>query len=250
METTRKAVATRGRFLVAMRPEPAAAEDTRDMARLLGLRPDLMRDVLGSALPRIIGSRSTLEEAESLARVLTARGRESIAWDRELPLISVFPAERLLMEGAQFILEQRGRRRLILPARDIHRIVDLRLRTEQPGGAPGKAGLFSGAKAAAGARDQFPDRALLFVPELGRGEPGVLSTRTVDTGNAPVAGIAAAQLVQEAVTKARALVRDRVMEVRTTAAALGLEEAGGDPLDRALQLLARLPPTPATAPGR
>src|SRR4051812_34835740 len=98
MDTTRKAGAARGRYLVAMRPEPVAAADTREMAQLLGLRPDLMRDVLGSALPRIMGSRSTLEEAEALARVLTARGRESIAWDRELPLISLFQAEKLLME--------------------------------------------------------------------------------------------------------------------------------------------------------
>jgi hypothetical protein len=248
MDTTRKAVATKGRFLVAMRPEPAATADTIEMARLLGMSPTLVRNVLGGALPRIIGSRSTLEEAESLARVLTARGRESVAWDRELPLISVFQAERLLMEGAQFILEQRGRGRIILPARDIHRIVDLRLRTEQPSGASGKPGLFSGTKGAPSGGQQFPDRALLFVPEPGRGQPGVLSTRTVDTGNAPMAEVAAAQLLQEAATKARALVRDRVMEVRTTAGALGLEEGDGDPLDRVLQLLAKLPPTPATGP--
>jgi hypothetical protein len=248
MESTRKPVATRGRFLVAMRPEPAATEDTLEMARLLGLSPTLVRNVLGGALPRIIGSRSSLEEAESLARVLTARGRESIAWDRELPLISLFQAGRLLMEGAHFIFEQRGRGQLVISARDIHRIVDLRLRTEQPSSAPGKAVLFSGTKAAPSAREQFPDRALLIVPEPGRGTPGVLSTRTVEQGGAPAVGVAAAQLLQEAATKARALVRDRVMEVRTTAAALGLDEADGDPLDRVLQLLARLPPAPATAP--
>ncbi|WP_224240982.1 hypothetical protein [Hyalangium gracile] len=246
MESTRKGgVAPRGRFLVAMRPEPAAAADTREMARLLGLSPELTRDVLGGALPRIIGSRSSLEEAESLARVLTARGRESIAWDRELPLVTLIQGERLLIEGGQFILEQRNRVRRFIQARDVLRIVDLRLRGE-PGSA-GKADLFGGTKALASGQ-QLPDRALLIVPELGRGDPGVLSTRSVAAGSAPVTSVAAAQILQEAVTKCRALLRERVMEVRTTPAALGLEASDGDPLERVLQLLARLPPTPAAVP--
>ena len=39
----------------------------------------------------------------TLARVLTARGRESIAWDRELPLVTLFQGDRLVLEGGQFI---------------------------------------------------------------------------------------------------------------------------------------------------
>ena len=52
---------------------------------------------------------ATRTEAESLARVLTARGRESIAWDREVPLVSdelpedmldrTYPQEQLSIRG-------------------------------------------------------------------------------------------------------------------------------------------------------
>jgi hypothetical protein len=184
-----------------------------------------------------------LEEAESLARVLTARGRESIAWDRELPGVTLFQAVRLMLEGGQFVFEQRSRARRMIPARDVQRIVDLRLRSESHG--TGKAALFGGAKDSADAGQQLPDRALLIVPEPGRGEPGVLSTRTVDTGKVLLPGLTAAKLLQEAVTKARALVPDRVLEVRTSAAVLGFHEDDGDPLEWVLQLFARLPPGPA-----
>jgi hypothetical protein len=245
MQTTRKAGAPRGRFLVAMRPEPAAAAETGEMARLLGLSPEQARDALGGALPRIIGARSSLEEAESLARVLTARGRESIAWDREVPLVALFHAERLVVEGGQFIFEQqRGRMRRFIHGRDVHRIVDLRLRVDPF--TAGKPALFGGEKDSGSGGQQLPDRALLIIPELGRGEPGVFSTRSILAGGATVSGLGAAHLLQEAVTKARELLRNRVMEVRTSASALGLEVSDGDPMDRALQLLARLPPTPAT----
>lgn len=245
MQTPRKAGAPRGRFLVAMRPEPAAAAETGEMAKLLGLSPDQTRAALGGALPRIIGARSSLEEAESLARVLTARGRESIAWDREVPLVTLFQADRLVLEGGQFVFEQqRSRMRRFIPGRDVHRIVDLRLRVDALGA--GKAALFGGANDSGSGGQQLPERALLIIPESGRGEPGVFSTRAIMAGGAAVSGMAAAQLLQEAVTKARELLRDRVLEVRTSASALGLEAADGDPLDRALQLLAKLPPTKAT----
>ena len=224
-----------------MRPEPAANEDMREMARLLGTSPALAREALGSALPRIIGSRSSMEEAEALARVLTARGRESIAWDRERPLVQLFEAERLVLEGGQFMLEQRSRGRRFIPARDIQRIVDLRLRSQTQ--------LFDGGKSFVKEPQQAPGRAVLFVPEPGRGEPGFLSAQSVDTGNAGMPALAAGQLLQEAVNKARALVKERVMEVRTTSAVLGLEAADGDLLSRALQLLARLPPTPGSGAG-
>lgn len=216
----------------------------REMAQLLGMQPDAVRDALGSAWPRIIASRSSLADAEGLARVLTARGREAIAWDRESPLVTLFHADRFLMEGGQLILEQRGRGRRGFPARDVHRVVDLRLRLEPQRGDT-KAGLFNGTKPPKPSGEQLPDRALIIVPAPGWGDAGVISTRTVTVGNAPSAGVAAAKLLQEAATKVRALVPEKLVELRTTAAALGLEEADGDPLDRALQLLARLPPTAA-----
>lgn len=248
MESTRKGAPQRGRFLVAMRPEPATAENIREMASLLRLSPEAVREVVGGAWPRIIASRSSLEEADGLARVLTARGREAIAWDREAPLVSLFQAERLLLDRGQFVLEQRGGARRIIPAREVHRIVDLRLRVDAPG-AGGKADLFGGKKASQPVHVRLPERALLFVPEAGQGDCGVLSSRSVAVGSAPVASVAAAQLLQEAVGRARALVPDRVVELRTTAEALGLEEADGDPLERVLQLLARLPPAPAATLG-
>jgi hypothetical protein len=250
VESPRKGVAPRGRYLVAMRPEPAASDDMREMARVLGMQPDQVRDALGSAYPRIVASRASLQDAEGLARVLTARGREAIAWDRETPLVSLFQADRFLMEGGQLILEQRGRGRRGFPARDVYRVVDLRLRSEPPGG-DAKASLFGGAKAAKSSSEQLPDRALLIVPSPGWGDACVISTRTIATGSVPSAGVAAAKLLQEAAAKIRALVPEKLVEVRTTAAAMGLEEGDGDPLDRVLQLLARLPPTPAAqATGR
>lgn len=244
MDSTRKpTVAPRGRFLVAMRPEPATAENAQEMARLLGMKAETVRDVLGGSLPRVIASRSALHEAESLARVLTARGRESIVWDRELPGISLFQAERFMLEGGQFVFEQRSRARHFIPARDVQRIVDLRLRSESHGA--GKAALFGGKADSADAGQQFPDRALLVVPEPGLGDPGVLSTRTVDTSKDRFPGVAASKLLQEALMKARALVPDRVLEVRTSPAVLGYQEDEGDPLEWVLQLFARLPPRPA-----
>jgi hypothetical protein len=226
-----------------MRPEPATTENAQEMAKLLGMKPELVRDVLGGSLPRIVASRSSLHEAESLARVLTARGRESVVWDRELPGVSLFQAERLMLEGGQFVFEQQSRARRIIPARDVQRIVDLRLRGEAF--KAGKVELFGGTKESTDAGQQFPDRALLVVPEPGLGDPGVLSTRTVHTGKVPFPGLTAAKLLQEAVTKARALVPERVLEVRTSAAVLGFQEGDGDPLEWVLQLFARLPPTPA-----
>ncbi len=246
MESPRKGLPQQGRFLVAMRPEPVTAESIREMASLLRMSPVAVREVVGGAWPRIIASRSSLAEADSLARVLTARGREAIAWDREVPLVSLFHAERLLLDRGQFVLEQRGGARRIIPARDVHRIVDLRLRVDAPG-TEGKVDLFGGKKASSGVHVRLPERAMLLVPVAGQGDAGVLSSRSVATGNAPVASVAAAQILQESVGRARALVPDKVVELRTTAAALGVEEADGDPLDRVLQLLARLPPDPAAA---
>lgn len=244
MENTRKpAVVPRGRFLVAMRPEPATGDNAQEMARLLGMKPELVPDVLGGSLPRVVASRSALHEAESLARVLTARGRESIVWDRELPGISLFQAERFMLEGGQFVFEQRSRARRVIAARGVQHIVDLRLRSDSHGA--GKAALFGGKADSTGAGQQFPDRALLIVPEPGLGDPGVLSTRTVDTGKVPFPEVAASKLLQEAVLKARALVPDRVVEVRTSPAVLGYQEDEGDPLEWVLQLFARLPPRPA-----
>jgi hypothetical protein len=243
LESTRKSVPQRGRFLVAMRPESATAENIREMAALLRLNPVSVREVVGGAWPRIIASRSSLEEAEALARVLTARGRESVAWDREAPGVSLFQAERLLLERGQFVLEQQSGARRIIPAREVHRIVDLRLRSDGQGPG-GKADLFGGKKSPPGVHVRLPDRAMLIVPVPGQGDCGVLSSRTVATGDAPVASVAAAQLLQEYVGRARALVPDRVVELRTTALALGVEEADGDPLNRVLELLARLPPDP------
>jgi hypothetical protein len=243
VDSTRKpAVAPRGRFLVAMRPEAATGENAQEMARLLGMKPETARDVLGGSLPRVVASRSALHEAESLARVLTARGRESIVWDREVPGVSLFQAERLMLEGGQFVFEQRSRARRFIPARDVQSIVDLRLRSDSHGA--GRAALFGGKTDSAG--QQFPDRALLIVPEPGLGDPGVLSTRTVDTGKVLFPEVAAAKLLQEAVTKARALVPDRVVEVRTSPSVLGYQEDEGDLLEWVLQLFARLPPRPAT----
>ena len=97
------------------------------------------------------------------------------------------------------------------------------------------------------AGQQFPDRALLFVPEPARAEPGVLSTRTVDTGRVPVPEAAASKLLQEAVTRARALVPQRMIEVRISASSLGFQKGDGDPLEWVLQLFARLPPLPVGA---
>jgi hypothetical protein len=226
-----------------MRPEPATTENAQEMARLLGMKPELVRDVLGGSLPRVIATRSSLSEAESLARVLTVRGREAIAWDRELPGVSLFQAERLVLEGGQFVFEQRSRARHFIAARDVQRVVDLRLRSDSHGAR--KAALFGGKVDSSSSGQQFPDRSLLIVPEPGRGDPGVLSTRTVDTGKVLIPGVTAAKLLQEAVTKARALVPDRVLEVRTSATVLGFHEDDGDPLEWVLQLFARLPPTPA-----
>ena len=244
MDSTRKpAVAPRARFLVAMRPEAATGESAQEMARLLGMKPETARDVLGGSLPRVVASRSALHEAESLARVLTARGRESIVWDREVPGVSLFQAERLMLEGGQFVFEQRSRARRIIPARDVQCIVDLRLRSESHGA--GKAALFGGKTDSAEAGQQFPDRALLIVPEPGLGDPGVLSTRTVDTSKDRFPGVAASKLLQEAVMKARALVPARVVEVRTSPAVLGYQDEDGDALEWVLQLFARLPPRTA-----
>jgi hypothetical protein len=248
VESMRKGLPQRGRFLVAMRPEPATAESIREMAALLRLSPEAVREVVGGAWPRVIASRSSLEEADSLARVLTARGREAIAWDREVPLVSLFQAERLVLDRGQFVLEQRGGGRRIFAARDVHRIVDLKLRVDGQS-AESKANLFGGKRTPQAGAVRLPERAMLIVPEAGLGDGGVLSSRSVAVGNVRVASVAAAQLIQEAVGRARALVPDRVVELRVTPEALGLEEADGDPLDRVLQLLARLPPAPAAALG-
>lgn len=248
METTRKGAPQpqRERFLVAMRPEPVAAKDAAAMASLLGMKPELVRDVFGGAWPRIIASRSSLEQAESLARVLTARGRESVAWDRESLSIALFPVERLRVESGRFILEQRGTRRVFLMM-DIHRIIDLRLRLEPPKPNP-KDVLFIKQQAPAEA-EKFPERALLIIPKPEQGDPAVFSTRTVETGNVPVPRITAAQLLQEASVQARKLVPEAVVEMRTTPTALGVEEGDGDPLDRVLELLVRLPPAPVGSLG-
>lgn len=248
MESSRKGLPQQGRFLVAMRPEAATAENIREMASLLRLTPEAVREVVGGSWPRIIASRSTQEEADSLARVLTARGREAIAWDREAPLESLFRAERLLLDRGQFVLEQRGGVRRLFPANAVHRVVDLKLKVEAQGPA-GKAKLFGGKKVGPDVHVKLPERAVLLVPMPGYGDCGVVSSRTVATGNAPVASVAAAQILQEYVGWARALVPGKLVELRTTPAALGVEDSDGDPLDRVLQLLARLPPTPAVTLG-
>ncbi|HEX8706306.1 MAG TPA: hypothetical protein VF815_46150 [Myxococcaceae bacterium] len=219
------------------------------MASLLRLSPEAVREVVGGAWPRIIASRSTLEEAESLARVLTARGRESVAWDREQPLDSLFQAERLMLERGQFVLEGRGGVRRLFPANDVHRVVDLRLRLDGPASPQGKEGLFGGKKVSQGVHVRLPERAMLIVPVPGYLGCGVISSRSVATGDAPVASVAAAQILQECVGWARALVPGKLVELRTTAAALGVEESDGDPLMRVLELLARLPPAPAPVLG-
>ena len=248
VESSRKGLPQQGRFLVAMRPEPATAENLREMAALLRLSPEAVREVVGGAWPRIIASRSTLEEADSLARVLTARGREAIAWDREQPLVALFRAERMMLDRGQFVLEQRGGGRRLFPANMVHRIVDLRLKVEGRGPA-GKEKLFGGKTVSQGVHVKLPERAMLIVPVPGYGDCGVLSSRTVATGNAPVASVAAAQILQECVGWARALVPAKLVELRTTTAALGVDDSEGDPLDRVLQLLARLPPSPAATLG-
>lgn len=232
------AVGPRGRFLIAMRPEPATPENAAEMARMLGMKPELVKDVLGGALPRVIASRSTREEAEGLARILSARGRESIAWDRESPQSPLFQAERLTLDAGQFVFEQRTLGRRFIAARDVQSIVDVRLRPEEPG----EKVLFGKARPTE-ASQQVPERALLLVPDPTRAEPGVLSTRTVDTGRgAPEA--AASKLLQEAVTRARALLPQRMIEVRVSASSLGFQKGDGDPLEWVLQLFARLPPLP------
>ena len=246
MESTHKpGVAPRGRFLIAMRPEPASSENAAELARLLGTKPEELQDVLGGALPRVIASRSSLEDAEALARVLTARGRESVAWDRESPRTPLFHAERLLLEGGQFVFEQRTGVRRFIPARDVQSLVDVRLRVEAPAG---DKVLFGKPKADADAGLQFPHRALLIVPDPARALPGVLSTRTVETGKVSFPELAASKLLQESVTRARALVPQRVVEVRIAASALGHQKGDGDPLEWVLQLFVRLPPLPAGAP--
>jgi hypothetical protein len=231
-----------------MRPEPATAENLRELASLLRMSPEAVREVVGGSWPRIVASRSSQEEADSLARVLTARGREAIAWDRQAPLVSLFQAERMMLERGQFVLEQRGGARRLFPANDVHRIVDLRLRVEGRG-PEGKAKLFGGKKVSQEVHVRLPERALLIVPVPGHGDCGVLSSRTVATGAAPVASVAAAQILQECVGWARALVPGKLVELRTTPAALGVEESDGDPLARVLELLARLPPAPAATLG-
>jgi hypothetical protein len=250
VESSRKGLPQQGRFLVAMRPEPATAENLREMASMLRLSPEAVRELVGGSWPRIIASRSTLQEAEALARVLTARGREAIAWDRESPLVSLFQAERLMLDRGQFVLEGRGGVRRLFPANDVHRVVDLRLKVEGRG-PEGKAKLFGG-KQVSGSRDvhvKLPDRAMLIVPVPGLSEYGVLTSRSVATGAAPVASVAAAKILQECVGWARALVPGKLVEVRTSASALGVEESDGDPLVRVLELLARLPPSPPAALG-
>jgi hypothetical protein len=236
------AAGPRGRFLIAMRPEPATAENAAEMARMLGMKPELMKDVLGGALPRVIASRSTREEADALARILSARGRESVAWDRESPQSPLFQAERLTLEAGQFVFEHKTLGRRFIAARDVQSIVGVRLWTDE---ATEKV-LFGKARPT-GSGQQLPERALLIVPDPTRAEPGVLSTRTVDTGRVPFPEAAASKLLQEAVTRARALLPQRVIEVRTSASSLGFQKGDGDPLEWVLQLFARLPPLPVGA---
>jgi len=246
VESSRKALPQQGRFLVAMRPEPATAENLRELASLLRLSPEAVREVVGGSWPRIVASRSSLEEADSLARVLTARGREAVAWDREQPLASLFQAERMMLDRGQFVLEGRGGVRRLFPANDVHRVVDLRLRLEG-NGPQGKEGLFGGKKVSQAGPVRLPERAMLLVPV--HGDCGVLSSQSVATGNAPVASVAAVQILQECVGWARALVPGKLVELRTTPAAMGVEESQGDALRRVLELLARLPPAPAATLG-
>lgn len=233
----------RGRFLIAMRPEPASPEIAAELARLTGMSPELMKDVVGGSLPRVIASRSTREDAEALARILTARGREAVAWDRESLQSPLFQAERLTLEAGQFVFEQRTLGRRFIAARDVQSVVDVRLRVDP---ASEKA-LVRKPKGAGDTGPQLPERALLFVPDPTRAEPGVLSSRSVETGKVPFPEVAASKLLQEALMRARALVPQRVIEVRISALALGYQKGDGDPLEWVLQLFARLPPLSAGA---
>ena len=231
MDAPRKGGVTQERFLVAMRPEPASA-DVGVTAKLLGLKPEMVRDVFGGGWPRIIASRASLADAESLARVLTARGREAVAWDREFPLVELLHAERFQVEADHFLLEVRGRAQRVYPAQRIERVVDVRLRPDPR--APPSA---------------LPDRALLVVPTSGGGLlPGVFSTWSAETGDVPRPQLAASQLVQEASRQARGVVKEKLVEMRTTLAAMGVEDEGEAGLERMLQLIARLPPQPSTPP--
>ena len=242
MDGSRKEETSPARYLVAMRPETSVA-DAQGTARVLGLSPELVRDVFGGGWPRIIAARSTWTEAESLARVLNARGREAVAWDRESPLVELFHAASLLVEGGQLVLEQRGHAHRSYPVDKVQRLVDLRLR---PGDPKGREDSWLRAKGSdTVGREGFPDRALLIVPVPGWSQPGVLSTRSVVTGKVARAHLVAAQRVQEAVVRARALLKDKLLELRTTPTALGVDEAEREPLEWVLQLFARLPPAPA-----
>ncbi len=236
MDIPRKGVVPRGRFLVAMRPEATAAE-ARELGRVLGLKPELTRDVLGGSAPRVIAARSTQEEADALARVLTARGREAVAWDSTTPLVELFYAESLQLEEEQVVLELRGRAHRVFPLKGIQRIIDFRVRAEPWGGS------------ARSVHMALPERALIFVPVPmagGWNQPGVLSSRSVATGDSLRPEVTAAQLLQETALRLRSRLPDTLIEVRTTAASMGLESSDEDALlDRMIQLLARLPPPPA-----
>ena len=242
MDTPRREVTPPGRYLVAMRPEASTA-DAQGTARVLGLAPEVVRDVFGGGWPRIIASRSSWGEAESLVRVLTARGREAIAWDREMPLVELFHAESLLVEGGQLVLEQRGRAHRLYPLDKVQRVVDLRLRPGKTTGA--EDGWLRSRSAAPPGREEFPDRALLVVPSPGWSQPGVLSTRSVVVEAVARPHLLAAQFVQQAALQVRAWAPDKLTEMRAHPSVLGVDEAEREPLERMLQLLARLPPTPA-----
>lgn len=241
MNSSRKEATPPARYLVATRPE-TSAEAAQGMARTLGLPVESLRDVLGGGWPRIVASRSTLAEAESLARVLNARGREAIAWDREAPLLELFQAERVLVEGGQLILEQGSLARRTYPVEMVQRVVDLRLR---PGAPPATEGSWLRARGPSTVgRGEFPDRALLIVPSPGWGQPGVFSTRTFATGSLAKPPLVAAQLLQEAAVRVRAAVPERWLEIRTVPTAVGMDGSEREPLALVLQLFARLPPTP------
>lgn len=243
MDSARRGGAPRGRFLVAMRPEPTSS-DAQDLGRVLGLSPELARDVFGGGWPRIIAARSSWEEADALARVLSARGREAVAWDTASPLVELFHAETLQVETGQLVFEQRGRAHRIFPLQGIQCVIDLRVRAELPRGS------------GPGSPEELPDRALVFVPTPGGwNQPGVLSTRSIEIGESSRPQLAAAQLLQNVSQRLRPLLSDRMIELRTSAARMGVEEDAreeGDSLERMLQLLARLPPLPpgsATPPS-
>jgi hypothetical protein len=221
-------------FLVAARPAPgtSASEGPAQAWNVPGL----------GSLPRIIAWRATRAEADNLARVLELRGRGAVVLERATAGTGFFEGTRLLRDAGRLVLERSGGGRLAFLPEDTRCVIDLRMKVGGPPTAP-----------AAKAREEMPERALLLVPASDRGEPGLLSTRSLMAGAEPLSDLTAARVLQEAVTLARAALPGKVVELRASPGMLGMDTDTEDALALALAIFSRLPPdpaAPAAAPAR